>query len=299
MNETSGGQSNRSNVISLDQKLRERQLSSIMSGFSDMYAAADDVAQEYYELMERDATAALGQIGLYLAKAREATTPEDMSSSYIDAISGGPNQDYTAPIINIAASHYPEASKETRLEVLNAQLRFLDRMNNIYAARHVGYVQDPTLLGDIINNRSLYWPFLDAELDFLESQPNERQFYEFTDKCRSIGLLGYAIVATDSASLPIRRLFQESSPELLSGVLNMAAGRIFHRSAMAAHEDGISIVDEIEKRLEKGTFDPQYHERIRQNIANANWVHKSPNMELTATSETQLMYADGALHIVS
>jgi hypothetical protein len=299
MNETSGEQSDKSNIISLDQKIRERQLNSIMNGFSDMNDAANDVAQEYYELMERDTITALGQLGLYLARVRKATTPEGMSSSYIDAISGGPNQNYTAPIIDIAASHYAEVSKETRLEVLNTQLAFLDRMNNIYAARHVGYVQDPTLLADIINNRRLYWPFLDVELDFLESQPNERQFYEFTDKCRSIGLLGYAIIATDSASLPIRRLFREGSPQLLDGVLNMAAGRVFHRAAQATHEDGTAIVDEIEKRLQQGTFDLQYHDVIRQKIADANWVHKSPNMELTPESETRLVYVDGALRIAS
>ncbi len=297
MSETVGGQSNKSNVISLDQKIRERQVNSIMNSFSDIYDAARDVAQEYHELMERDPTTALGQLGLYLSRVRVATTPEGMSTSYIDAISGGPNQDFTAPIIDIAASRYAEASKETRLEVLNTQLAFLDRMNNIYAARHVGYVQDPTLLGDIINNRSLYWPFLDAELDFLESQPTERQFYEFSDRCRSIGLLGYAIVATDSASLPLRHLFRESSPQLLNGVLNMAAGRIFHRAARAAHEDGIPIIDEIEKRLQEGTFDPQYHEVIRQKIADANWVHKSPNMELTPESETRLLCVDGSLRI--
>lgn len=288
-----------SNVISLDQKIRERQVGSIMDGFSNMYAAAADVAQEYFELMEKDTATALGQLGLYLAKVRKVTAPEGMSVSYLDAISGGPNQDYTAPIINIAASHYAEAPKETRLEVLSTQLAFLDRMNNIYAARHVGYVQDPTLLGDIINNRSLYWPFLDEELDFLESQPNEQQFREFADKCRSVGLLGYAIVATDSASLPIRHAFRENSPQLLDGVLDMAAGRVFHRGAQAAHEDNTSIIDEIEKRLQGGTFDPQYHEVIRQKIADANWVHKSPNMELTPESGTRLLYVGGSLEVAA
>jgi hypothetical protein len=287
------------NVVSLDNKLRQRRVDSVMDGLQDFADKANDIGQAFAELMEVAPDKALAELPAWMDKMRSASTAEGVSRSYMESMVG-PNQDDSSIIANIVAAHYEKLSTEQRAAVIVDQLNYLDSINCRYSRMHVKQINDPRLLRDLTINGPLYWPGLDDELDFFGTKPDVNTFNSFAESCPSIGLLGYTIVLNEVAiPLPIRHQFKKNSPELLDGVLDFAAARAYHIGAGRADENGTSMIDEIEGTIAR-QFDPEYHDAIRVKIAEADWVHVDRiHSPFSPSANLQLSYVDGELVLPS
>jgi len=113
-----------SEVVDLSVKLRERSISKTIADMKKSYGLAEDIVQEYAELMLRSPSKALQKLPEFIKNSRGI----NRDRAFIEAIAGGPNHDWTGPLLNIVGSLYPLLNRADRELGLRQCLDFLDVM---------------------------------------------------------------------------------------------------------------------------------------------------------------------------
>jgi hypothetical protein len=283
-----------SNVISLDEKLRERQFRGLFNELQALDERTHGIGVEYYELMESDPETAVAQLPQWIDRMRQAQGGKNDGIAY-ESLAGGPNYDALAVIYNIVGSRYKDLDPPLREAIVVRHLKFFDDLNYTYSQNQVAVIDEPRLIRDIVAHSRLYWPGCEGEAAFLSRNPTIEDYHAYTQSCQSLGLLGYAIVLKDKAPLPVRVEFERSSPELLSGVLDLAASNAFLDAAHDADANDSDLAIEVETILAQ-CYHPDYLDDIRKKVAKAEWLNiEGAQHYPTPSLAKKLDYIDGKL----
>jgi len=217
------------------------------------------IAEEFYRLASQDPNAAAARIREFLGSEADP---------YGIGISGWP-----ITIIKGLGFFYSDLERESRETGLKGSLGFLDTVTNYFEAQDVvEKIDDPWLVGDILANRSLYWPGFRRYSDALKTQRTWEEAQPTIDTAESSFWLAYAMARTDITAPEVRQAFQTAYPELVDQT-NDAIAAMTNSSAL--HEHGrhpeISVEEGIDKRL-KERYDPVLHNEIRTKIQEAKWI---------------------------
>src|SRR5581483_1397240 len=132
----------------------------MMATIDLMYSLSGIVHDQFMELAASDPEAAAKQMSEFLGRARNISSG-GINQHYLEAIAGGPNQDYLLPIINSMGNYYAQLPKEVREVILEGFFDTYDSVNFQYIRWfHTPKVTSPELLRDICLNRGLYFPDL-------------------------------------------------------------------------------------------------------------------------------------------
>lgn len=282
-------------IVLLGQAIEQNFGFNIDEDISKLYGQAGRIIGQYAALMEENPKDALARTSEYLDKVRAVNS----NQAYTEAIAGGPNQDWIAPILDIAGSRYAEAPKSTRKVIIQHHLGYLDKLNYTYSQDHVAMLHNPLVVRDILFNNVLYWPGYAYQKAFLQRPGvtwDDFNLFILTESPSPV-FAGLALSKAEYGSREIKDRFYKEAPDLLDGVLDLVAGITF-RDSTAVAENGSDVVEEAEQLISK--YDHVLHHRIRQKLAKADWLilpNRPRVPELAKT--TKLKYRQGELTAVS
>lgn len=245
---------------------RKKKIDQWMEVMGGWWEKADQVAEEYRGLITTDPKLAIKQLPDFLDKARDIN-PE---RSFVEAVAGGPNPDWTAPLIDIIGAVYPSLDKQTRKEALSVSLNFLDVLNYFNSQQNVELINEPWLVSDIVINRPLYWCGFKKYCNLLEKNPTWESFYPHLKSVRSAFWLGMAVSRTKYASEPVQTNFYRMFPTLMDRTQDAIAAIIFVNAQNDYLEEDTPIIQSIESSLFK--YDPRLYKGIVKKIEERKWV---------------------------
>ena len=233
------------------------------------HCIAADAAERLEDLFLEDTDKAIASLHGFLEEVRDINTDR----AFVEAAAGGPNHDWTVPVLNVVGLMYPSLQKPVRERALLSVLDYLDGLNYFYSQNHVERMKEPWLVGDIIVNRRLYWcGFSEYHTLFAEHNSwKELQESLNTHPPLSAFWLAMAVLWWPNPNPEIRREFYEAYPHLVDRTLDAIAGMTV-TSAMKGHVmEGKDVEAGIQYRLSE-RYDPDMHARIREKIAQENWI---------------------------
>lgn len=256
-------------LLSFEDAQRKRVSRAITTNLKDQYGRAGVVAEEFAEVLSEDPLNSIRLLPSFLARARGVVRDR----AFVEAIAGGPNPDFTAPIINLVGVIYPGLPRDARREALSLVLNgFLDTLNSRYASEQVASMDEPWLIADIIISRGgLYMPPWQEYLDLLAKYPNWKELYPNLSRVRSAFFLSFA-VAQNNSTPEIQDNYSRVFPSLWNRTLDaiaafthVSATRDSRRESSTTYEHG------IEQRLFR--YHPPSRVAILTKIKHENWIH--------------------------
>ncbi|MDD5254088.1 MAG: hypothetical protein PHG05_03215 [Candidatus Nanoarchaeia archaeon] len=258
-------------IINFQEKIREKKQKEIFKDITSTLGAINDYVNEtvsdYYELMLKDPNTAIKKFQEYMYKIRHYNS----ESVFVESIAGGPNQDWTTPLINIIGIMYPSLEKEVRKESLLECLGFLDTLNYVYAQNHVELVNEPQLVSDIIINRSFYWCGAAEYVEWLKKNPEWKTFSELIPNTKSEFWLSLAVVDPKYSPLEIRTNFYKVFPDLMNRTKYALAAIAYNFAQGRSKQEGGNAEDYLNENLSH--WDPTLHSDILEKIKEENWIN--------------------------
>jgi hypothetical protein len=251
-------------VVSLEERQRRKSVDALVNSIGGMYDSAGEFAEEFLDLAMNDPMQAVEQLPRFIAKARSINPPG------IEAMAGGPNHDWVAPMFNVLGAVYPFLPPDAREKGLRKCIDYLDGLNYFYSQNHVELIDEPLLVADIKINRYLYWPGYKHATALLEKYRGWDEFKEHMGEVRSEFFRTYPILKPKYASLNVRTGFAKEFPDLLERLLGAAAALTWDKAESIAKQDGKPYDSLLTEYM--NDFDPLLHGMIHAKIGERNWI---------------------------
>lgn len=252
-------------LLDFEKPFRERMIGKLMDQFGTMYQQAETVASNYFNLMLVNPEEALERLPEYIEKARDVNPVR----AY-EAMAGGPNHDWTAPMLNILGIVYPTLERPVREKGLRHCMNFLDGLNYVYSQNHVELINEPWLAADIVITRPLYWCGYQQYCNLAQQNQSWKDFSEKTKSARSAFWLAMAVTKPKYASLEVRKNFHEQFPTLMDRTKDAIAAMAGVYGGRKAQREGREINECIETYLTG--MDPLLLDSIRTKIEEQKWI---------------------------
>ncbi len=252
-------------LLDFEKAYRERMIGRLMNQFGTMYQQAEIVADDYFKLMLENPEEAIRKMPEFIDRARNINPVR----AY-EAMTGGPNHDWTGPMLDILGVVYSGLGKDVREKGLRQCMNFLDGLNSFYSQNHVELINDPWLASDIVITRPLYWCGYKQYSDLAEQNKSWKDFSEKMNSARSAFWLAMAITRPEYASLEVRKNFHEQFPTLMDKTKDAIAAMVTVYGGRKAEREGLELADCINERLVK--HDPILHQDIRAKIEEKKWI---------------------------
>jgi len=243
---------------------RKQFIDKVMSALDSNYDNAASIAQEYYELMQNDPLHAIEKLGHFINRARNVN--ED--AAFVEAVAGGPNHDWTAPMLDILGMMYPTLARDVREKGLRRCLKFLDSLRYDYAQNHVELINEPWLAADIVLNEPLYWCDYKEYYALLEKHKTWHEFQVHIPQVKSQFWLSLAVLKPTISSLDVRLNFYTQFKELMDRTLDALAGIIYEEAQRMSSHEGVE--DYIIHSLSK--YDTYWYKDITTKITEKKWI---------------------------
>jgi len=256
-------------IINFEEALRRKSFDRALSQMIDTSSRAYDVANSYYQLMQKSPSIAIDKLDEFMEKVRDIN-PE---RCFVEAVAGGPNHDWTAPMLDIVGIMYPTLDRELRTKSLIKCMSFLDGLRYDYSQNHVELINEPWLVADIVISRDLYWCGYQDYIALLNKHKDWDGLRKDSTRIKSDFWLTYALVKPEYSSLDIRYNYYKTYPELVDRTLDGIAGILATRSELFLEKKGTPILESYEKYLSK--IDTILHDRILSKIEENKWIKLS------------------------
>lgn len=252
-------------LLDFEKAFRERMIGRLMNQFGTMYQQAGVVADDYFKLMLERPEEAIRRMPEFIDRARD-TNPVRAYES----MAGGPNHDWTGPLLDILGIVYPTLDRKARENGLRQCMNFLDGLNYAYSQNHVELINEPWLASDIVITRPLYWCGYKQYCDLAEQNKSWKYFSEKMKSARSAFWLAMAITHPEYASLEVRKNFHEQFPTLMDRTKDALAAMAAVYGGRKSEKEELKLADCIDERLAK--HDPMLHDDIRAKIEEKKWI---------------------------
>lgn len=252
-------------LLNFEKAYRERMVSRLMGQFEAMEQQASGVSNDYYQLMLENPEEAIQRLPEFIDKARDVNPVR----AY-EAMAGGPNHDWTGPMLDIVGIVYPTLRREAREKGLRQCLNFLDGLNYFNSQDNVALINEPWLASDIVITCPLYWCGYKEYCDFAEKNKTWKDFSKKMNSARSAFWLAMAVTHPEHASLEVRKNFHEQFPTLMDRTKDALAAMAAVYGGRKAEREGRELADCIDERL--AGYDPMLHDDIRKKIEEKKWI---------------------------
>lgn len=252
-------------LLDFNKAYQERKAREPVSTLSVMYRKARDLADSYHKLMSENPEQAIDRLPEFIKKVRNINPDRA-----IEALAGGPNTDWTAPILNILGTVYPELDRDVREKGLIQCLSFFENLNIDYSKDHVQLINEPWLASDIIINCPYFECGNKQYIDFSKKHKSWEDFSENISGTMSPFWLAMAVINPQYSSLDVRKNFYEKSPITIDRTKDALAAIATVYGGMKAERNNLPLDDCINERLSK--YDPILHDDIRKKIEERKWV---------------------------
>lgn len=249
-------------IIDFKEVSRKRLVDKLVFTLGFMYDEAEEIANSYYELMIENPLVAIEKLPNFIRQAR------NINSVLGEAYAGGPNHDWTGPMLNILGIMYPLLERDARKEGLLKCLNFLEGIRYDYSQNNVELIDEPWLVADIVINRPLYWCGYKEYIILLEKNPKWVDFSQHIDSAKSDFWLTLAITRPKYSSLEIRANFYRQFSDLIDRTEDAIAAIIFNYAQQESQKE-----EYIEENLLK--YDAFLHKDIRKKIEEKKWIKLS------------------------
>ena len=249
------------NVLSF----RDGRTKRVINQIGRMYNKANNLTQEYYQLMLNDPDKGIEELPNFLRGVRKIN-PEPA----LESMAGGPNHDWTGPMLNIIGIVYPILKIENREKALVKCLDFLDGLRYDYSQNHVELINEPLLIRDIIISRTIYWPGYQIYIDQLDKNKTWKDFKPYLEKTKSEFFLAYAVTKHEHSSIEVRTKFYKTFPDLMIRTKQAIGGIIYDEAKRYHEKDKITIEKYIDDTIIK--YDPLLHNDIRKSMLEEDWI---------------------------
>ena len=250
-------------VIDFTEQKFKRQAKKFVEQISSLYDMASELSEEYSQLLSQDPKKSIEMLPIFIKRLREVNPEPGM-----EALSGGPNQDWIAPLFNVLGGIYPFIERDARKEGLIQCLNYLDGLRYDYSQNHVELIHEPWLVGDILVNRNLYWCGFKRPTEILAKSRTWKDFLK--NKGESDFFLTLAITCPEYSSLEVRKNFYKEFPEMLDRTEDGIAALTYENSENESKKTGEDIQLLIDRRMIK--YDPLLHNDIRRKIEERKWI---------------------------
>ena len=258
-------------IINIQDFTGRKSAERVFGEITGLYAKAKLVIEEFNSFMENDPVSGIKMLPEFVEKIRNVN-PEPGYES----LAGGPNTDWTGPILNILGAYYPTLDRTVRKQGLILAMDFLDRLSYDQSQDHVELVHEPWLAGDIILTRPLYYPGYSECIDLLKECSKWPEFVKNSHKIRSAFFMALAITRPEYSSLEIRTKFYKTHPELVDRTLDFIAALSFYKSRKFMEEEKIPEEAAVTKSLLH--YDPLLHDNIQKKVKDHNWIRLSEEL---------------------
>jgi hypothetical protein len=253
-------------ILDYHEGRRKQFVDRMMSSLDSQYDDASSIAQEYYELMQSDPNSAIERLGEFINRARNLN--ED--AAFVEAIAGGPNHDWTAPMLDIIGTVYPLLERNVREKGLRKCFNFLGHLRCDYSQNHVELINEPWLAGDLVINEPWFWCGYKEYCEILEKQKTWSEFEQHIPEAKSQFWLALAVIRPKYSSLEVRLNFYRKYPELVSRTLDALAGIIYEEAQRMNQQEGINAEDHIEECL--SDYDTYWYKDIKKKMLEKKWI---------------------------
>ncbi len=235
----------------------------VIEGLGDMYGDANQNVEEYAALLRRDVRSGIAELPSFIAEARSI-------NKIPDSMVGGPNTDWTVPLLNIVGNVYPELERDTRREALKHIMNYLDGLNYVYSQNHIEGIDEPWLAADVVITRPLYWPGFSQYTELLEKHRTWKEVQAHMKTIRSAFWMAMAVVRREFASDEVRRNFYQHFPTLIDRTQDGIAGLISDHAESESIKEGTEFKHNVEKRLFK--YDANLVSELLGKIKERKWI---------------------------
>ncbi len=254
-------------ILEFEEKARQCVTDRIISQIGSWYQVAGDNAAEFGELINRNPNEAVNKIPEFIQKAIHSCGPD---SSYVNAVAGGFNPDFTAPLFDLVGQIYPDLPKNTRAKALRSILDSIGTQTYPVAQLSVETINEPWLVGDIVANEPFYRPGFKEYSDLLQQHQSWVQIYPRLDKIRSAFWMSLAVIYEGSTSPEVRDNYYRFFPTLIDRTQDALAAYTMVYAQNNFLTKGVPLEEGVEKRLRK--YDPKLRPSIRTKIVEQKWV---------------------------
>jgi hypothetical protein len=242
------------------------------------YDNAKEIEVEFRTLVENDFEKGLDEFFKYLNKARDLNP----NRSYAEAMAGGPNHDWTGPIISALGDIYPKLDKEKRLLALQRVLGFFDRLNYMYVHNHMDFIDDPWLVMDITNKRPIYWCGYAAYKDAIDKMGSWDEFenkyiekiddiYRLNkDAVKSACFLTMAVCSPSNPKQEFKERYNLLFPELVDRTKDVLACRAYFRAKYESEKEGADFDEALDQGLMR--YGEDWYDDLKNKIEEQNWL---------------------------
>lgn len=253
-----------SELLDFEQGKSRRWVKRAMQSFDDLNARADENISEFHKLMLQDPTSAISAFTTFVQQGRDI-------NQLPDAMIGGPNHDWIAPLIDVGGSVYPELPVGERTRFLEMVMNYLSSLNSFYSQNHVELINEPWLVADIlVNSDWMYWPGFIQQSGMLEKYPTWEALYPHLGEVKSAFFMALAVSKPKYSTDQIRRNFYQTFPSLTDRTQDAIAALIYVRAQNAFLKEGIPIHEYVESKL--FGYDPEIAPNILRKIKEKKWI---------------------------
>jgi len=257
-------------IINLEKKLSERLANRFLRTLTGMNTNAKEIAGRYYNLMLENPEFAIENLPEFIESVRDINP----NRSYVEAVAGGPNHDWTAPMLDIIGVMYPSLDRNLRKKALSKCFNFLDFLNYFESQNHVALINEPHLVADIVINNQWYWCGHEMCSDLLQKYTDWPNFLEHMDLMRSEFWLAYTITKPKYSSLEIRYNFYKQFPDLMDRTKYAIAAISYVTAQKRAIEQNKDFNPEA---IDLSAYDPLLHQDIRNKMQEKKWIDLNSN----------------------
>lgn len=253
-------------LIDLGGVRSRRSWDSAISDLGEKYATAGTLTAEFAALAAEDPRGAIDRLSGFIERARDINS----NPAFTEAIAGGPNQDWIAPLLNVIGDLYPAFDRATRERALRTCLSYLDGLNYFYSQNHLELMDGPWLVGDILINRGLYWCGYARQCELLTAHTTWDACAPLVEAARSKFWFAMAVINREYASPGVRHGFYGAYPRLVDHTLDAIAGLTQTHAEHRAARGDVLIEESVSHSLNR--YDPNVHDEIRQKIIAHEWI---------------------------
>ena len=237
----------------------------VQTFFETLRSQAGETFCQFDQLMQEDPKKAMEALPSFLDSVRAKS-----GDRWIESLAGGPNHDVTVPLLNIVGAVYLDLDRETRTAGLRQCLSYLDGINCMYSADHVGRIDAPLLVGDIIINRPPYWAGYQEYAKALEHIKEWKNFQPLIENAKSEFWLTLSVFRQKYTSLEIRTRYFQHYPSLVDRSLDALAGILFEESSRCHENDGKTLQEDLDESF--AMYDPVLHDRLHRKMEEKKWI---------------------------